>query len=207
MFRLRTEVEQVVRQAGWTPTRCVSTARWVNRLVHEGYTPLPGAERILQNFGGLEIVPPTGESNLFFPSRISFDPVHAATIAGLAIRDGEGRVLAQFGPGTSPLPLNTDFPSTYPGGRDITQVPPGGSVYLRSNHIWGNNGLPSGDAGNEVGQLMTATLAISKEGPRSHLAVSTTPRIRERVFNPTAGTFREGETRSSSHTTCDVFPG
>ena len=135
------------------------------------------------------------------------DPTYAATITSLAIRDGQGRVLLEFGPATAPLPLNTDLPLTYPGGRDITQVPPGGSVYLRSNHIWGHNGLPSGDAGNEVGQLMTATLVISKEGPRSHITVSTTPRIRERVFNPVSGTYREGETHSSGNTVCDVFPG
>lgn len=131
------------------------------------------------------------------------DPVYTATIARLTIRDGLGNVVHDSGTST-PLPLNTDFPNTFPGGRDITQIPPGGSAYLRSNHIWGNNGLPSGAAGNEVGQSLSATLVITKDGPRNHLAVAVTPRIRERVLDPVTSSYRETTTRSSGNSLCDL---
>jgi hypothetical protein len=51
--------------------------RWVEPLSEEGYTPLPGAIAILENLGGLEITPPTSAANLFYPDKITFDPVTA----------------------------------------------------------------------------------------------------------------------------------
>jgi hypothetical protein len=79
MLQFSAEVEQILRQAGWFPTRSVPVSQWVEPLVEVGYKPFPVAIRILENLGGLEITPPTSESNLFFPSKIVFDPVYAAS--------------------------------------------------------------------------------------------------------------------------------
>lgn len=135
------------------------------------------------------------------------DPGYTATVLQLTIRDGGGQIVHDSGPATAtPLPLNTDFPNTYPGGRDIGQVPPGGGVYLRSNHIWGNNGLPSGAAGNETGQQLSASIVLSKDGMKSALSVHATPRIRSRVPGPTPGSFVETDTRASGNTVCEASP-
>jgi hypothetical protein len=79
MFKFSPAVEQVLRQTGWFPTRSVSIFQWVDPLVEVGYKPFPVAIRILENLGGIEISPPRDESNLFFPSKIVFDPVFAAS--------------------------------------------------------------------------------------------------------------------------------
>jgi len=79
MFRFTTEVERVLREAGWFPTRCVSAAEYVNPLTEVGYRPFPLAIKILENLGGLEINPPESNSNLFFPGKIILDPVYAAS--------------------------------------------------------------------------------------------------------------------------------
>lgn len=135
------------------------------------------------------------------------DLTHTATIQRLTIRDGNGNVLHDSGPLTPlPLPLNTDFPNTAPLGKDITHVPPGGAVYLRSNHLWGNNGLPSGAAGNEAGQLMSASVVVTKEGQKSALAVHATQRLRTRAAGSTPGSFIETDTRASSTLACDAQP-
>jgi hypothetical protein len=135
------------------------------------------------------------------------DSVYAATVLQLTIRDGEGNVVHESGPATAtPLPLNTDFPTTFPGGKNITVVPPGGMVYLRSNHIFGNNGLPGGAAGNELGQSLSASVTVAKEGRKGALFVSMTPRIRTRSPGPTAGSFVETTTLATGNTTCEPTP-
>lgn len=135
------------------------------------------------------------------------DMVNTATIERLTIRNGQGAVVFDAGPAAGqPLPLNTDFPATSPGGLNVTQVAPGGSVYLRSNHIWGNDGLPPlGAAGNEVGQSLSATVLVSKAGRRDLVSVSTTPRMRARRLDG-GGSYREFETLASGNTTCQVLP-
>jgi hypothetical protein len=135
------------------------------------------------------------------------DPMHPATIVQLTIRNGEGTVVHESGPATGiPLPLNTDFPASFPAGKDVTVVPPGGVMYLRSNHIWGNNGLPSGAAGNEAGQSLSATVMVAKEGRRSTLFVTVSPRIRTRAAGATPGSFVEADTRAIGHTVCEPTP-
>src|SRR5713101_2605459 len=79
MLQFSSEVEKVLRQSGWTPSRSVSVNQWVDPLVREGFKPLPGALKILENLGGLEITPPTSPSNLFFPSKIILDPYYTAS--------------------------------------------------------------------------------------------------------------------------------
>jgi hypothetical protein len=135
------------------------------------------------------------------------DPMYPATIVQLTIRNGEGTVVHESGPAAgTPLPLNTDFPISFPGGKDITVVPPGGVVYLRSNHVWGNNGLPTGAAGNEAGQSLSATVAVAKDGRRSNLFVTVSPRIRTRAAGSTPGSFVETDTRAIGHTVCEPTP-
>jgi hypothetical protein len=135
------------------------------------------------------------------------DLTHPATILRLTIRDGEGNVIHDSGPATAnPLPLNTDFASTYPSGKNITIVPPGGAVYLRSNHLWGNNGLPTGAPGNETGQMLNATLVVTKEGFRNALSVNSSQRMRSRTAGTTPGSFVETDTRATSSQACESFP-
>src|SRR5581483_3074105 len=72
---LSQEVQAVLRQQGWSPERKVSTRDWVAQLVGVGYTVLPQAQSILQNFGGLEITPVRTPNDAFAPEVIRFDPV------------------------------------------------------------------------------------------------------------------------------------
>lgn len=133
------------------------------------------------------------------------DPANPATILRLTLRDGLGQVVHDSGPavGTA-LPLNTDFPQTFPAGRDVTQVPPGGGVYLRTNHLFGNGSLPAAAGGNEAGQLMSATLVVAKEGNRQLLSVHTTQRMRVRATTAIGAT--EAETRASGTEACQAQP-
>lgn len=133
------------------------------------------------------------------------DSFNSATIERLTVRDGQGRVLLDAGPAAGiALPLNTDFPFTA-AGTDITQVPPGGTVYLRSNHIWGNDGLPPlNAAGNEVGQSLSATVQVAKPGRRNLVFVQATPRIRSRRLDN--GVARETDTLASASVPCVALP-
>jgi hypothetical protein len=79
MFAFCEEVDAVLRQSGWTPERSVDISQWTDPLVKEGYEFHPTAETILKNLGGLRIIPPHNEDNLFFPSEILFDPFYAAS--------------------------------------------------------------------------------------------------------------------------------
>lgn len=129
------------------------------------------------------------------------DTVYPATVMRLTIRDLDGNVVYDAGPLTStPLPLNQDFPVAYPGGKDITVVPPLGAIYLRTNQIWGNFNLPSEVGGGEKGQMLTGWIVVSKEGPRSALLVTALQRARAR--NATTGL--EGDTRDSNGGECQL---
>ena len=79
MFNFSPDVEKVLRESGWFPARSVQISQWIDPLVQVGYRPLPVAKRILENLGGLEITPPHNEANVFFPGKIVFDPVFAAS--------------------------------------------------------------------------------------------------------------------------------
>jgi len=70
-----TQVETVLRRAGWSPTRLVSTVLWAETLAHEGYTPFSSALAILEHLGGLYIdLPPNP-----YPHVLVTDPVRAGT--------------------------------------------------------------------------------------------------------------------------------
>jgi len=79
MFLFSPQVQKVLEEAGWSPSRSVPVTEWIKNLTDVGYKPFPLAIAILENLGGLEITPPTNQSNLFFPCKIVFDPVYAAS--------------------------------------------------------------------------------------------------------------------------------
>jgi len=125
------------------------------------------------------------------------DLVNSATIERLTIRNVFGNVVHDSGPAAGvPIPLNTDFSPDL----DITVVPPGASYYLRTNNIWGNNGLPVSAGNNQAGQFMSVTVQVSKKGKKSLIYVSTRPRARERLVTQTGVT--EGIEHSSDHVPC-----
>ncbi|MFF9065102.1 SUKH-3 domain-containing protein [Streptomyces sp. NPDC014891] len=47
------EVETVLREAGWHPGRAVDTARWTRQLEQDGFRSHAAAENFLREFGGL----------------------------------------------------------------------------------------------------------------------------------------------------------
>jgi hypothetical protein len=71
-------VQAILRPQGWSPGRKVSTRDWIHQLVSEGYTVLPQAELLLQNFGGLEITPARRPIDAYAADVIRFDPAKAS---------------------------------------------------------------------------------------------------------------------------------
>ncbi|MFC8505538.1 SUKH-3 domain-containing protein [Streptomyces sp. NPDC057411] len=49
------EVERVLREAGWRPGRAVDTARWTRQLEQDGFRSHAAAEDFLREFGGLAV--------------------------------------------------------------------------------------------------------------------------------------------------------
>jgi hypothetical protein len=126
---------------------------------------------------------------------------HYVRNGGAEIRDLDGNAVYDAGPAIGiPYPLSQDFPNAYPGGKDITVVPPLGAMYLRTNQIWGNFGLPPDIGGPEKGQVLTVWIVVSKQGPRNALAVGASQRIRSRIASSGA----ETDTRDTSATECQV---
>ncbi len=131
------------------------------------------------------------------------DAVNPATLMRVTIRDIDGNVVYDAGPATGiPFPRSEDFPNAYPvpPGKDITTVPPLGATYLRTNQIWGNNGLPPDVGGPEKGQVLTVWIVVSKDGPRNALAVGASQRIRTR--NSITGA--ETDTRDTTGAECQA---
>jgi hypothetical protein len=127
------------------------------------------------------------------------DLENSVTIDRLTIRTFFGTVVHDSGPAVGILhPTNTDFPVAAPNGVDITVVPPGGNFYLRTNHIWGNSGLPTG---NEQGQSMSAVVEFSKEGNPDLFVVEAFLRGRQRLQDA-SGTSIEGNELSVDGSHC-----
>ena len=57
----------------------VSASHWVEKLEREGYVANPLAIAVLENLGGLTIVPETYPEALFHPCKVVFDPVRAGS--------------------------------------------------------------------------------------------------------------------------------
>lgn len=124
------------------------------------------------------------------------DLENAATIERLTIRNAFGQIVHDSGPATStPHPFNNAFP----GGLNITVVPPGATYFLATSDIWGLNGIP-GSGGNSQGFTLSITVESSKDGKADLLRVGTRLRSRERI-ETAAGVF-EGAERSSNTGTC-----
>ena len=51
---------------------------WVDPLTREGFAFSNPALSVLREFGGLTIIPPRAESNLFYPDDIVFNPLWAS---------------------------------------------------------------------------------------------------------------------------------
>jgi hypothetical protein len=69
----------ILNASGWSPNRKVSTSQWISQLEAEGFTVLPEAVKLLEGFGGLEIVPRKAKSDAYAAEIIRFDPVLAAS--------------------------------------------------------------------------------------------------------------------------------
>lgn len=124
----------------------------------------------------------------------NMDLENAATIERLTVRNAFGEIVHDSGPATvAPHPFNNSFP----GGLDITVVPPGGNYFLATSDIWGLNSVP-GSGGNSQGFTMSITVESSKEGKADLLRVGTRLRSRTRLLTPLS----EGAERSSNTGTC-----
>jgi hypothetical protein len=78
MLRFDDEVKRVLESAGWSESRKVSADEWVSALTAEGYTFFPLVLEVLENLGGLTVVPPVDQNDrarAFCPSPFHFDPM------------------------------------------------------------------------------------------------------------------------------------
>src|SRR5947209_1250932 len=69
----------ILESSGWLPNRKVPTSQWIGQLEDEGFTMLPDAVKLLEEFGGLEIVPRKAKSDAYAAEIIRFDRVLAAS--------------------------------------------------------------------------------------------------------------------------------
>jgi len=70
---------RILEASGWFPGRTVSIASWTNSLRSEGFTVIPEAARLLEEFGGLTIYPKHPTSGMPVADTIRFDPLLAAS--------------------------------------------------------------------------------------------------------------------------------
>ena len=70
-------VVSILEASGWTADRRVPTAQWVSELEAEGFTMTRAAVRILEEFGGLKILPREDASDTFLKGFLHFDPAMA----------------------------------------------------------------------------------------------------------------------------------
>jgi len=120
----------------------------------------------------------------------NLDLVNQTRVERITIRNAFGEVVHDSGPAThQPHPLNTDFA----GGLNITDVPPGASYYLATNHVWPGGEIPPRDGVPlaETGQNLAVTVEFSKEGNPALFRVTAVSRTRERE-SPGAERSRDG---------------
>lgn len=116
-----------------------------------------------------------------------------ATIQRITVRNAFGNIIHDSGPHQHPL-------SSAFGGLDITQIPPGASLFLLSSDFWGLFNVPGGPPSQ--GFLMTVTVEVAKEGNASLLAVGSARRSRERITNEDTFLVSEGADRSGQFANC-----
>ena len=144
---LSQEVQVVLRQQGWSPERKVSTRDWVAQLVSVGYTVLPKAESILQNFGGLEITPVKTPNDAYAPDVIRFDPVTEVLSEVERIEFWQEQLAQKL------TPLGMLYPS-----EAILLLGENGQVYCE----WGNI---IGECGNSFEDALESTLVFARRKP------------------------------------------
>jgi SUKH-3 immunity protein of toxin-antitoxin system len=71
---LMPEARRALLQAGWSAGRSVSVGYWDDRLRELGFTLSPMAHGVIENLGGLTIVPVPIEHPRFTSEKIFFDP-------------------------------------------------------------------------------------------------------------------------------------
>jgi hypothetical protein len=72
-------VLSTLEASGWAPNRRVPTVQWVSQLESEGFIMLPEAVKVLEGFGGLEIIPRKAASDAYAAEVLRFDPLLAAS--------------------------------------------------------------------------------------------------------------------------------
>lgn len=130
------------------------------------------------------------------------NPAASVTITRLTIRNSFGRVVHDSGPAAFfPHPANTD----YPGGLDITTVPPLASYYLTTTHIFGFGDVP-GEETARGGNFMSSVVEFATEGDPSLVHVGASLRARERIETfPGSGAFFHGAEKSRNPFRCDAI--
>ncbi|WP_145186977.1 SUKH-3 domain-containing protein [Gimesia chilikensis] len=70
-------VGEILRSAGWSVDRKVSTDLYQSYFRREGMSYFPDAIEILENFGGLKVNPPLNPDRVYATGEIEFDPIMA----------------------------------------------------------------------------------------------------------------------------------
>jgi hypothetical protein len=144
------ELQAVLRQQGWSPERKVPTHHWVAELVGSGFTVLPEAESILQNFGGLKIIPVKTRDGAYATGIIKFDPVTDV------LSEVERIEFWQKYLGKRLTPLGVLYPS-----ESILLISDNGQVFCE----WGNL---IGECGNSFEDALESTLVFARRRPVIH---------------------------------------
>lgn len=133
------------------------------------------------------------------------DLEHEAIIERLTWRDADGVVRHDSGP-----KIGIPHPPTV-GGRDITTVPPGGSIATSTNALgWGPNHPPFAPPPPSGEGLFlasgTMTVEVFKRGRPKLFVVHAKETARTRTVDPTTGIAALAEERSSQKGTCFRIP-
>ncbi|VTS00368.1 SUKH-3 domain-containing protein [Tuwongella immobilis] len=151
---LAQEVQAVLQRQGWSPTRRVSIRDWIAQLGGVGCTVLPKAESILQNFGGLEIVPVKTPMDAYSPEIIRFDPVTDVLSEVERIEFWQQRLATTF------TPLGVLYPS-----EGILLLAENGQICFE----WGNIIVDCGDSFEDA---LESTLVFARRKPIARMVDS-----------------------------------
>lgn len=92
------ELQNVLRESGWTPERRCDVSTWIEVLAQEGYAPLLEATAILRNFATLRLYPAARRRERWAaPFSLVFDPLTASGDFS-RVREYQDRLHLQFFP-------------------------------------------------------------------------------------------------------------
>jgi SUKH-3 immunity protein of toxin-antitoxin system len=115
------ELERVLRDAGWYPGRKVSVAEWVADLTSYGFIVVPEAKTILEEFGGLKVCPIKTVTDAYASEPVIID----------SCSDADSEELMEWG-----QKLQTTLtPIGEYGGQAAVLVAEDRSIYLSWSHI------------------------------------------------------------------------